>query len=110
VSNRNIHSPVKYVGELCITISKADFKMASRFHRTFCLPWWWAVRDNTASNEDHNWFMLSLFDFESFYIEQTLIQEESDKTFKYIKSGFINIPLSEARKLNLDAGDTALFT
>jgi pyrrolidone-carboxylate peptidase len=54
--------------------------------------------------------MLSLFDFESLYIEQTLIQEESDKTFKYIKSGFIHIPLSEARKLNLNAGDTALFT
>jgi hypothetical protein len=110
VSVRNIQSPVKYVGEPCITISKDDFKMASRFHRTFCLPWWWAIRDVTASNEDHNWFMLSLFDFESFYREQSQIQEESDEISKFIKPGFINIPLKKARLLNLDIGDSALFT
>lgn len=109
VSERANIEKYKRKDEFCITISKKDFKEAARFSRTFCMPWWWAIKNVQGENE-HTWYMLSLFDFEAFY--QSIIDEpELSKIYLHSEKGkeFMCIPLNKARVLSLSDGDKNLF-
>lgn len=109
VSERANIEKYKRKDEFCITISKKDFKEATRFSRTFCMPWWWAIKNVQGENE-HTWYMLSLFDFEAFY--QSIIDEpEQSEIYLHGEKGkeFMCIPLSKARVLSLSDGDKNLF-
>lgn len=109
VSERTSFKNYSRGNEECITISKKDFKEANRFSRTFNMPWWWAVR-NSSESDTGTWYMLSLFDFETFY--QSVVDDEKlSKAFKYDKEGseFLCIPVSKSRVFSMQDGDKNLF-